>query len=109
MLLNEIQNNDKFREVALKANLHAMSNIPSTSLDNWIKLISLIHNQTKQRMFFKFFKLYENLFAPNNSKRKLMRDLNERLQNRKFFTGGKRTRKNKRKIIKNKKRSRKHK
>jgi hypothetical protein len=54
-------------------------------------------------------KEYENSDYIDHDESELIRHLVEQLQHVKFSTGGKRTRKNKRKIIKNKKRSRKHK
>ena len=109
LLLNEIQKNNDFRELAFRVGLHDMSNIPYLRLEDWIKLISLIRNKIKEQRLFRFLKEYENSVTLNNSERKLIRDINEQLQNVKFSTGGKRTRKHKRKIIKNKKRSRKNK
>jgi len=109
LLLHEIQKNKKFREVAFKVRLRDMSNIPSIRLEHWIELISLIRNKTKEQRLFRFLKEYENSEYIDHGESELIRHLNEQLQHVKFSTGGKRTRKNKRKIIKNKKRSRKHK
>ena len=107
LLLHEIQKNKKFRELAFRVGLHDMSNIPWIRLQNWIELISLIRNKTKEQRLFRFLKEYENSEYIDHGESELIRHLNEQLQHVKFSTGGKRTRKNKRKIIKNKKRTRK--
>ena len=109
LLLHEIQKNKQFREVAFRVGLRDMSKIPGISLEHWIELISLIRNKIKEQRLLRFLKEYENSEYIDHDKSKLIRHLVEQLQDVKFSTGGKRTRKNKRKIIKNKKRSRKHK
>jgi len=102
-LLNEMQRNSYLAEAAFDVGLLEMADIPDLSLDDWILLISFIHNKTKEQLLFKFLKKYENTITDEQN-REALHTINEELRKIKFSTGGKRTRKNKRRCKKRSKR-----
>ena len=104
-LLSEMQKNNYFADKAFEVGLFEMSDIEDMDINNWIELISLIHNKTKEQMLFKYLIKYEDTITDEEN-RETLQTINEELRKIKFSTGGKnKTRKNKRRC---KKRSKRH-
>ena len=105
-LLNEMRKNNYFADKAFEVGLFEMGDIEDMDINNWIELISLIHNKNKEQILFKLLKKYENTITDEEN-RKTLHSINEELRKVKFYNGGKKTIKNKKR--KYKKKTRKHK
>lgn len=105
-LLNEMQKNNYFADKSFEVGLFEMSDIEDMDINNWIELISLIHNKTKEQILFKLLNKYE-LTINDEENRETLHTINEELRKIKFSTGGKKTKKNKRKTKKNKRKTKK--
>jgi len=103
-LLREMQKNSYFADKAFEVGLFQMSDIEDMDINNWIELISLIHNKTKEQILFKLLNKYESTITDEEN-RETLQTINEQLRKVKFSTGGKKTKKNKRRC---KKRSKRH-
>ena len=104
-LLREMQKNNYFADKAFEVGLFEMSDIEDMDINNWIELISLIHNKTKEQMLFKYLIKYEDTITDEEN-RETLHSINEELRKIKFSTGGKNKTRNKRR--RNKKRSKRH-
>ena len=105
-LLNEMRKNNYFADKAFEVGLFEMGDIEDMDINNWIELISLIHNKTKEQILFKLLNRYEPTITDEEN-RKTLHSINEELRKVKFYNGGKKTKKNKKR--KYKKKTRKHK
>jgi hypothetical protein len=105
-----MQKNNYFADKAFEVGLFEMSDIEDMDINNWIELISLIHNKTKEQILFKYLIKYEDTITDEEN-RETLHIINEELRKVKFYNGGKsKTRKNKtrNKRRRNKKRSKRH-
>ena len=102
-LLREMQKNSYFADKAFEVGLFQMSDIEDMDINNWIELISLIHNKTKEQVLFKYLNKYEDTISDEEN-RETLHLINEQLRKVKFSSGGKKTKKNKRRCKKRSKR-----
>jgi hypothetical protein len=103
-LLREMQKNSYFADKAFEVGLFQMSDIEDMDINNWIELISFIHNKTKEQVLFKYLIRYEDTINDEEN-RETLHSINQQLRKVKFSSGGNKTRKNKRRC---KKRSKRH-
>ena len=102
-LLDKIKNNKQIFDIMYNSGVHDVTDIPYIDLEEWQKILANM-NQMNQKIFFKLFNNYANEIQDPEVKEHLMQ-VYESL----YKTGGKKSKRNRKKTKRNHKSNRNHK